>query len=163
MMKKFVLTTILLFTGVYIGILYVHTTQRVETAQLLLPIDSLTPGAVMRNVTKDEICVTGYSSLVRSVSSAKKKQVFELYNVEPKSDNFGIDHLIPLQIGGSNELTNLWPLTYNHKYLWNKYRKDTLENKLRKMVCAGDLELQVAQREISKNWIAAHKKYIGDR
>jgi hypothetical protein len=39
--------------------------------------------------------------------------------------------------------------------------KDALERKLHKLVCAGQLDLGTAQREIASNWIEAHKKYVG--
>jgi len=39
--------------------------------------------------------------------------------------------------------------------------KDALERKLHKLVCAGQLDLKTAQREIASNWIEAYKKYVG--
>ena len=38
--------------------------------------------------------------------------------------------------------------------------KDALERKLHKLVCAGQLNLKTAQREIASNWIEAYKKYV---
>ena len=38
--------------------------------------------------------------------------------------------------------------------------KDALERKLHKLVCAGQLDLKTAQREIASNWIEAYKKYV---
>jgi hypothetical protein len=38
--------------------------------------------------------------------------------------------------------------------------KDALEDRLREMVCDGNLDLTVAQREIAQNWISAYKKYF---
>ena len=38
--------------------------------------------------------------------------------------------------------------------------KDALEVKLHNLVCAGQLDLKTAQREIASNWIEAYKKYV---
>ena len=35
-----------------------------------------------------------------------------------------------------------------------------LERKLHKLVCAGQLDLGTAQREIASDWIEAYKKYV---
>jgi len=37
--------------------------------------------------------------------------------------------------------------------------KDALERKLQKLVCAGQLDLETAQREIASDRIEAYKKY----
>ena len=39
--------------------------------------------------------------------------------------------------------------------------KVALERTLHKLVCAGQLNLQTAQRELASNWIEAYQKYIG--
>ena len=38
--------------------------------------------------------------------------------------------------------------------------KDALERKLHKLVCAGQLDLKTAQREIAADWIEAYQKYV---
>jgi hypothetical protein len=40
--------------------------------------------------------------------------------------------------------------------------KDALERKLHKLVCAGQVDLKTAQREIASNWIEAYKKYTSE-
>jgi hypothetical protein len=35
------------------------------------------------------------------------------------------------------------------------------QRKLHKLVCAGQLDLKTAQREIATDWIEAYKKYVG--
>jgi hypothetical protein len=52
----------------------------------------------------------------RNVSSNLKKYIYDTYNI-PESDrrNYTIDHIIPLSIGGSNNLKNLWPEHKNVK------------------------------------------------
>ena len=38
--------------------------------------------------------------------------------------------------------------------------KDALERKLHNLVCAGQLDLNTAQREIASNWIDGYQKYV---
>lgn len=126
------------------------------------PNSNLTPGVVDDTATIKKICSPNYSETVRHVSKLKKKHVFELYNINPTTDKFEIDHLISLELGGSNDIRNLWPESYTSKP-WNAYHKDKLENKLHKMVCDNIMDLEDAQNEISTDWVGAYKKYIGDK
>jgi hypothetical protein len=71
-----------------------------------------------------------------------------------------VDHLISLELGGSNSLKNLWPESYSGE--WNAHVKDKLENDLHRRVCKGEVDLKDAQREIATDWIAAYKKYLSE-
>jgi hypothetical protein len=110
------------------------------------PDPSLTPGATNAAVTQETIAATicrrGYASSVRSVTSATKRQVFAAYRI-PKSQQrqYVIDHLIPLEVGGANEVANLWPEPKAESKV-----KDKEENALHTDVCRGDLNLTEAQR-----------------
>src|SRR6266852_4206943 len=108
-----------------------------------------TPGAV-RTTSKATICSTK-TSAVRNVSAATKKQVFALYCITNKTGwckqaGCEVDHLISLELGGSNDATNLWPQPYAGK--WNAHLKDRLENKLHQLICDGSLTPQQAQSTI---------------
>ena len=58
-----------------------------------LPNSSLTPGATL-DVTKEDVCTTGYSRKVRNGPAAVKRHVFDLYNViyVPKTYESGPSH-----------------------------------------------------------------------
>lgn len=127
----------------------------------IMPNPDLTPGVVDTNATMEKICLSGYTGTVRNVSSATKKKVFQEYNIDPKADKFEIDHLISLELGGSNDIKNLWPQSYT-TMPWNARVKDRLENKLHKMICDGIITMEYAQKQISTDWIATYKKYIGE-
>jgi hypothetical protein len=71
-----------------------------------------------------------------------------------------VDHLISIEIGGSNEQTNLWPQPYSGLQ-WTAHVKDRLENFYHDQVCSGKILLTTAQKEIADDWVAAYKKRIG--
>ena len=69
-----------------------------------------------------------------------------------------VDHLVSLEIGGANAITNLWPEPYAGR--WGARTKDVLENKLHDLVCAGRLRLKKAQHQEATNWVAAYRLYV---
>jgi hypothetical protein len=111
----------------------------------------------MSDATLDKICQKGYTATVRHVTDSQKDQVFQEYGLE-RSGNYEVDHLISLELGGSNDTRNLWPQTYHGQ--WNARVKDGLENRLHELVCMGKLPLRDAQYDISHNWIQAYCKYV---
>lgn len=124
-----------------------------------LPNSNLTPGDVLE-VTSADICVSGYSTKVRNVTDAVKNQVYQEYGIlSHQPGDYEVDHLISLELGGSNSIKNLWPEPYHGD--WNAHVKDKLEDKLHALVCNGSLDLQTAQQAISSDWVAAYLKYIG--
>ena len=127
----------------------------------ILPDPKLTPGDTF-DVTAQDVCVPGYAKKVRVVPAWLKRQAYAEYGItEYKPGDYEVDHLIPLSLGGSNSIRNLWPQSTKTSP-WNSYVKDALERKLHNLVCAGQLDLKTAQREIASNWIEAYKKYVGE-
>merc|ERR1719387_1426108 len=70
-----------------------------------------------------------------------------------------MDHLISLEIGGSNDASNLWPQPYTGQQ-WNAHVKDTLEQRLKKEFCEGTSTLEEVQKCIASDWIACYKKHM---
>lgn len=125
----------------------------------LLPDPKLTPGATLP-VTTGDICVSGYSQKVRNVPVSVKQQAYAEYGITShKPGEYEVDHLISLELGGSNSLKNLWPQSYLTQP-WNAHVKDALENELHAEVCSGKIDLPTAQHDIATDWIAAYKKYF---
>lgn len=123
----------------------------VATQNMLLTPGALNP-AVSQATIQSTICVTGYTAAVRNVTSATKSQVFAEYGItNPPSGAYEIDHLISLELGGSNDIRNLWPEPYTGAD--NAHDKDVWENKLHTQVCAGTITLAVAQDEIVHWWV----------
>lgn len=124
-----------------------------------LPSPDLTPGSVFR-VTANDVCRPGYTRSVRHVSSTTKRQVYLEYGISShRSGDYEIDHLISLELGGSNDIKNLWPQSLQ-THPWNAHRKDRLEDKLHAMVCSGQISLEMAQRAIATNWIVTYRRYV---
>ena len=125
----------------------------------ILPDPRLTPGATLA-VTTDDLCVPGYTRVVRSVPVEVKRQVYAEYGIaHHEPGEYEVDHLISLELGGSNSIKNLWPQSYKTQP-WNAHVKDALEDELHRLVCAGQLDLKTAQHEISTHWIGAYQKYF---
>jgi hypothetical protein len=93
-------------------------------------------------------------------SVALKRQVYEEYGVTlHRSDDYEVDHLIPLELGGSNSIKSLWPES-RRTSPWSAQVKDQLERKLHKLVCSGQLDLKTAQQAVAVDWIGAYKVYV---
>ena len=131
-----------------------------QQPQPILPNPMLTPGDVF-DVTSSDVCTPGYSKRVRNVPQSVKEQVYREYGITVhQRGDYECDHLISLELGGSNSIKNLWPQSYRTRP-WNARVKDRLENKLHELVCAGQLDLKTAQQAIASNWIEAYKQYVG--
>jgi hypothetical protein len=117
----------------------------------LYPNPTLTPGAVT-TTDASTICTAGYASSVRNVSAAAKKQVYAEYGVSypQPTGAYEVDHFIPLEIGGSNDITNLWleaatPTPGFHQ-------KDQFENFEHDQVCDGTISVTEAQSRMVSDW-----------
>lgn len=121
-----------------------------------LPDPDCTPGAVFSEATVDTICVSGYTKKVRNVTANMKKQIYNAYgiNYPQKTGSYEADHLIPLELGGSNELANLFPEAAAPQPGFRE--KDVVENFLHQEVCAGRTALSTAQKQIATDWLAVY-------
>jgi hypothetical protein len=123
-----------------------------------IPNSNLTPGAALL-ASRQVVCAEP-NTRNKAVPVALQRKVFEEYGIagaEPRA--YEVDYLVTPALGGADDIHNLWPHSYSAT-VWNSQVKDALEDRLREMVCDGDLDLTEAQREIAENWIAAYKKYF---
>lgn len=100
----------------------------------------------------------GYSARARNVPQSRKDKVYAAYGIlSHRPYEYEIDHLISLELGGSNSAKNLFPEAYGGSR--GAEDKDRLENRLHALVCSGAMSLRRAQRLISGNWVLAAKQY----
>jgi len=123
-----------------------------------LPDYACSPGAVLTTNTK-VICVSGYTKTVRDVSTTTKKVVFKEYDIPyTQHSNYEVDHIVSLELGGSNDISNLYPESYLIKD--NARVKDKFENYLHKEVCNGTIAIDEAQKEISSDWLTYYNQRV---
>jgi hypothetical protein len=123
-----------------------------------VPNRRLTPGAAL-TTRAATVCVSGYASRVRDVPDSEKEQAYARYGIIHLPYQHEVDHLVSLELGGSNAITNLWPEPYAGR--WGARTKDTLENSLHDLVCSGVLTLRHAQHVEATNWVGAYRRYVG--
>ncbi|MBZ5604376.1 MAG: zf-HC2 domain-containing protein [Acidobacteriia bacterium] len=129
-----------------------------QAAIFSIPDSRLTPGAAVL-LNRRSVC-SAENTKNKTVPVALQRQVFANYGIpgaEPRE--YEVDYLITPALGGADDIHNLWPQSHSAT-VWNAEVKDALEDRLRQMVCEGQLDLSEAQREIAVNWVAAYKKYF---
>jgi len=120
-----------------------------------------TPGAVDPRVTpanvRTTICRRGYAASVRpsrEVSHQLKIRVTRDYGIgQVPFSTIELDHLIPLSLGGSSAVSNLWPQQRRGPH--NAEDKDAVGEQLHARVCSGQLNLREGQRAMATNWETA--------
>jgi hypothetical protein len=87
-----------------------------------------------------------------SVLSMRSQQVFAEYGIDwSLHSGYEVDHIVSLELGGSNDISNLFPESYSIQY--GARTKDKLEDNLHEQVCTHRLPLAVAQDEIATDWL----------
>ena len=133
-----------------------HCHMNGTTPATYRPDPACTPGTVEDTVTQDNIgstiCVSGYTTKIRPPSSDTdkvKRAMYTAYGI-PDGTSSELDHLVSLELGGSNDPRNLW---IEPGKLPNP--KDTVENALHKAVCDHKVTLAAAQQAIATDWTTA--------
>src|SRR5882724_6212259 len=138
-----------------------------STRFLPLPDASCTPGvtnpAVTQSTINSTICVSGWTATVRpptSYTNPLKVQGIKDYGYSDTSlSSYEEDHFLPLELGGApRDPKNLWPEP--HAGSPNSASKDSVENAVKKAVCAGKATLSAAQHAMLTNWTTA-KSVLG--
>jgi hypothetical protein len=120
------------------------------------------PGAYYAKLTGSVICASSFrTGSIRNVPQSEKYAVEKEYGMTPRSygRTLEIDHIVSLELGGSNDIANLFPEKANANPGYHV--KDRLENKLHDLVCAGQMNLRSTQRQIAKNWQALYRRVYG--
>ena len=116
------------------------------------PDPACTPGDILPQATKAKICVSGYTQTVRNVPDSVKQAVYAEYGIQTRtSGQYEVDHFVSLELGGSNDISNLWPEPASPAPGFHE--KDKVENYLHDQVCSGAMTLKDAQIKIATNWL----------
>jgi 5-methylcytosine-specific restriction endonuclease McrA len=139
------------------------------------PDSNRTPGKARDDLTLDQICNTKWGTDERFVDDAMKRAVIAAYqfnvNACPLTPYKGksihrveIDHLIPRELGGADDVENLWPECYElvnkskAKQADGAHKKDQLETKLHNLVCDARSSALLAEyrQKIVSDWISLY-------
>lgn len=147
-------------TGIALGRI-VLLGARDQTSHCVLgvaPDRACSPGAIYSGLTKAVLCSsTFHTSSIRNVPDSEKHEDETEYGLAAKGygTTLEIDHIVSLELGGSNAIANLFP--ERAAPAPGYHVKDKLENKLHDLVCAGSTTLHAAQVGIAANWRRLYK------
>ncbi len=133
--------------------------RRVCHARGALPDPVCTPGDVE---TTDLKIICGQSTTARrAVPESLHKLVLADYGITstPPAGSIEVDHLVSLELGGSNSRDNLWPEPAAP--LPGYHQKDVVENWSHREVCAGRMTLAFAQAKIAADWTGLQRTMEG--
>lgn len=116
-----------------------------------LPDPQCTPGSAAPSA-RSLLCLDAELKRQPSKKPSKKltRRIKKAYRV--KGGQWQINLLIPARLGGKANQANLWPIK---KRLRNK--KQRVEIKLWREMCAGSVSLNQAQKQIADNWKTANQ------
>ncbi|PYI91224.1 MAG: hypothetical protein DME97_14865 [Verrucomicrobia bacterium] len=116
----------------------------------LLPNPKLTPGRVAKR-DKDR----------GGVTLKMEQKVFARYRLPwTRRNEFKIDHLIPVELGGADTINNLWPQSLRTKP-YGADRKELLTEVLLTRIRASQITVAQAQEQISRDWIDTFIDHLG--
>jgi len=116
---------------------------------------AITPGAVDRTLTEAVLCDPAHHTAEdRHVTQSLKVKVCRAYGITEGCPGAGyeIDHLVSIELGGSNDIGNLWPQPIDAPGVVGFHTKDVVENRAHAAVCRGRLSLVKAQALIASDW-----------
>jgi hypothetical protein len=136
--------------------------ERTATDGRPLPDPTCTPGvansAVTQTTIAQTICRPGYTATIRPPARETeqlKRKLMAAYHEPGALGDYELDHLISLELGGSNDAANLWPERNDHPRAGVINSKDLVENVLHAAVCSGRVTLTQAQQAIATDWTTA--------
>ncbi|MGH3380187.1 MAG: hypothetical protein ACRDP6_36190 [Actinoallomurus sp.] len=126
------------------------------TPPQVYPLWLCVPGAIVSGVNASNYHQTGcrpdYERRMRPPAAeieGAKRRLREEFGPRIGTD-WRLDWLVPLSLGGANDIRNLWPAPVASAKL-----KRGVDADLRRAVCGGTVGLAAAQTAISVNWTSA--------
>jgi uncharacterized protein DUF3761 len=137
-------------------------TQTSGCVRSALPDRRCSPGAYYARLTRTVICAAGFhTGTIRNVPQTEKFAVEREYGMAAAyyGRSVEIDHIVPLELGGSNAIGNLFPEPGSGRATY--HAKDALENRAKALVCEGRLSLAAARRGFATNWETLYRRLFG--
>jgi Protein of unknown function (DUF3761) len=143
-------------------VLFGRRTKTVGCRRSALPDRRCSPGGYYSKLTKAVLCSPGFhTGTIRNVGQSEKYAVEREYGMPAKlyGRTVEIDHIIPLELGGSNSIANLYfePGSGSANY----HVKDAVEDRAKAWVCNGQLSLASARRGFALNWERLYRRLFG--
>ena len=134
----------------------------------IYPNSRLTPGVVAA-VTQAEVLRVGFTQDARHVTDKTKWEVLVRYKLAKGAldqaqlsallRQYEIDHFVSLELGGANDIANLWPEPYAvvvKGETLGARQKDVVETGLHRLMKNRVLTLKEVQAIIRKDWVRAY-------
>ena len=133
--------------------LYVTTADGV-----LIANPAITPGHATPNLTVATVCSAGFGVAASHVKYGSRSDIFANYGIPwSERNNYQVDYLIPLSLGGDDSRTNLWPMPLTGPAV--PAMKNALAVLMHTLVCTGKLPLAAAQDAMAANWWGTYQQY----
>jgi hypothetical protein len=121
-----------------------------------LPDHKLTPGAIRTSDAKELCAPTFHTRPFRHTSQETKNQVYREYGAQRGvgrcKGGCEVDHLLPLELGGLDDIKNLWPQPPDTPTVPGWQTKDKVENWGKIEVCTGKMDLSYVQKTMIEDW-----------
>jgi hypothetical protein len=144
---------------------YPTSCKRGPGEDLRLPLRACTPGSVRDDVDPAHleltVCKPGWSDTIRpSTTETNRVKTFAMgaYGVPPElRSRTELDHDIPLSMGGSSHVTNLWP-EVSTRPVGFRNDKDDVEDHVRAAVCHHRVTWRAAITALADDWTTTETK-----
>jgi hypothetical protein len=129
------------------------------------PDPKLTPGVVsstdVTTICRQSKRTAGiFSARSPLISLSDQQAIFNEYHIPPlQAKHFGLDFLVPLQLGGANTTANIWPVPLSRGLGF--HQKEVLNIRVHIVVCHGEMSIDQAQRAFSSDWVKLWVLYGG--
>lgn len=117
------------------------------------PDKECTPGALFPDILRGDLCKRGYASTVKAVSKKIKTATYTAYGItEEQKKNYTLDRFVPINLGGTNDQSNIWP-----QLTGDSANKNKVESFLFEEMCSGRITVPQSQELASHKWQEAQK------
>ncbi len=136
-----------------------------------LPDPACTPGAIDPTISEANLGSTlcrqgGYTAVIRppdALTEPVKRKLLAAYGIPAsQTDDFELDHLVAMFVGGASDTRNLWPEPNTFRQFkrssgWQN-DKDAVETYLLRAMCDGRVSLDAARAAMAADWTTAVTK-----